>query len=405
MTDTDGRSAARPLRVGVDGTELGARPTGVGTYVSALLSRWTQRDDIQIVLFVRQAEHVPHAILGARNLEVVARSEPFGSRATLWQQLVLPRLLSKTSVDVLFGPAYSLPLLPGPWPVTSRRNRGRRKGPATLVALHDLSFERYPESFPTREGIRRRWLGRESANRATRVLTISRSSAAEIESLYGVPEERMSVTPLGVDPDFAALDDLPEADSLITQLGLSRPLVLSVGTLFNRRHPAEMIQAFAQVRQTHPTASLVVVGENRTVPMIDLETLVRDKRLSDSVTLTDHTSREHLRKLYKAGDVFLYLSDYEGFGLPPLEALAGGTPSIVLDRSASREYWSRHALALDSPEPEGVAQAILEVLESPAQGLKDHERLPQLYDWEVTAEQTIEALRLAAARPTGERAR
>ncbi len=389
--------ASGRLRIGIDGTELGALPTGVGTYLTALLSRWTQQPDLELVLFVRQADHVPDSVARADNLEVVAGSSLLASKAVAWQQLMLPRLVKRAGVDVLFGPAYSLPVS-APF-VARLLGDLDSSGPATVVALHDLSFERYPESFPTREGIRRRWLGRESANRATRVLTISKSSAAEIESLYLVPSERITVTALGVDPDFADLEDLPDATELLEKLDVSRPLILSVGTLFNRRHPMAMVRAFETVQQTHPDATLVIVGENRTIPRVDLEAAVRNAGLDQNVLLLDHTPREHLRELYKLAEVFLYLSDYEGFGLPPLEAMAGGTPTIVLDRSASGEYWAPHALALDSPDPERVAQAILDVLESPSLGLRDHERLAQVYDWDETAARTLDALRSAADEP------
>ena len=389
-----GNRSSRPLRLGIDGTELGAQPTGVGTYLGELLRRWSGREDVDAILYVRARAHVPAELHDSPNIEIACSESPLASRAIAWQQLALPRLTRKTTIDVLFAPAYSLPVLPGPW---SLHTRNASKKPATVVALHDLSFERYPESFPTREGIRRRWLGRESASRATRVLTISESSVAEIEDLYRVQRERISVTPLGVAPDFADLGDLPEAELLREELGVGSPLVLSVGTLFNRRHPAEMIRAFALIQRELPEATLVLVGENRTVPRLDLETLVRDEQLEGSVRLVEHTPREQLRRLYKAADVFLYLSDYEGFGLPPLEALAGGTPTIVLDRSASSEYWTDHALALSEPRPDLVAGAIRELLREPTRGLRNHDELARRYDWDATAEQTLDVLRRAAA--------
>src|SRR5262249_29290848 len=181
-----------------------------------------------------------------------------------------------------------------------------------VVAVHDVSFAAHPEWFHWREGLRRRFITRNAAQRAARVITISEFSRREIAEHLGVPESRIDVVYPGVTSPAAVGRPRPD--------GRQRA-VLYVGSVFNRRHVPELIAGFASVAARHPDVRLDTVGGNRTFPYIDVDRLARDSRAADRVHIRPYVDQTTLAQLYAGAHAFAFLSEYEGFGLTPLEAL------------------------------------------------------------------------------------
>src|SRR5688572_6031892 len=203
------------VRIAIDSRELVGRPTGVGRYLSQLLSAWGDLPAAAGHEFVLcSPETLNHASFG--HLDASDRVAP-GS-GTLWEQRVLPRLAAAAGADVLFSPAYTCPI--------------RCSIPVVLV-IHDVSFAAHPEWFSWREGLRRRTLTRLGARRAARVITESAFSKREITRLLGIASSRIEVIYLGA----SALHQIASASSRL-------PLVLYVGSIFNRRHIPELIEGF-----------------------------------------------------------------------------------------------------------------------------------------------------------------
>ena len=115
------------------------------------------------------------------------------------------------------------------------------------------------------------------------------------------------------------------------------PLVLFAGSIFNRRHLPDLIESFSLVSRGHPEARMEIVGDNRTYPRQQLESIVAAEGLQDSVTLRSYVPDDVLSSLYRRAGAFAFLSEYEGFGHPPLEALASGVPGVLLDTPVARE--------------------------------------------------------------------
>jgi glycosyltransferase involved in cell wall biosynthesis len=266
------------------------------------------------------------------------RVEPATVAGTWWEQRMLPRALATVDPDVLFAPAYTAPL---------------RSSPPIVVVVHDVSFFAHPEWFRWREGVRRRFVTRQTAGRARKVITVSEFSRSEIERYLGVPSSRIDLAPAGAPP----IDAVP--------LSARQALVLYVGSLFNRRHVAGMIEAFAQVARANSTVRLVLVGDNRTSPHQDPRTIARDNGIADRVEWREYATDEELRALYRSARVFLFLSDYEGFGIPPLEAFAHGVPAVVLDTPVSREIYGDGAIRVTA-DSTAIAGAMTRLLSDDA---------------------------------------
>jgi glycosyltransferase involved in cell wall biosynthesis len=356
------------LQIGVDARELLGARTGVGRYLGELMTRWTVRPDAARRRFILYSPKP--LVLAWPHTDI--RLAP-GGRGTWWEQTTLSAAIRRDDPDVFFAPAYTAPL---------------SLGTPLALTIHDISFSRHPRWFRFRERKRRQILTRVGARRAGVVLTVSEFSRAEIQELYGVPPERIEVIPNGLVPRVG---------------GAARrePLVLYTGSIFNRRRVPDLIAAFAIVAREVPQARLVIAGENRTWPFEDLSALAARHGVAGRVVVRDYVADEELASLYARASAFAFLSEYEGFGLTPLEALAAGIPPVVLDRPVLREVLGDAARFVATPDAHAVAAGLSAVLFDPV----ERQRLlsaagPVLgrYDWRRTAEVTLQALE-EAGRP------
>jgi glycosyltransferase involved in cell wall biosynthesis len=377
------------MRIGVDARELLGRPTGVGRYVLHLLGEWATaaREGVfphQIVLY-SPAECPPEVAAAFDALAPESRIVP-GSPGTWWEQVQLPRVASRDRLDVFFAPAYTAPL---------------RMTCPLVQTIHDLSFLAHPEWFSLRERLRRAWLTRSSARRARIVLTDSRFSAGEIRGRLGIPDDRIRVIPLGLTTPGAdrwSGGDQHPASAWPT-FGERRPVVLYVGSVFNRRRVPDLIRAFAQVAAAVTEARLEIVGENRTYPMQDLAALCRTLNIADRVVVRAYVSDGELLGLYRSARVFAFLSEYEGFGLTPLEALGCGIPVIVLDTPVARETCGPAACYVGLGDTRGVAAHLTRLLSDERahrEALAPAAAVLARYRWPDAARATLEAIEAAA---------
>lgn len=404
------------MRIGVDARELAGRATGVGRYLGEMVACWS-RDPAaaghEITLFSPAPLALPPGLIGVGGARIASRvvgradgapsaasdsepgSEPAGRKtAGVWWEQTQLGSAAQGQVDVLFGPGYSVPL------VTSI---------PTVVTLHDVSFSAHPEWFGPREGLRRRVAAWAAAHRARRVLTMSKFSRDEIVRLLGISGEKIHVIPLAAGGFFdpappavaapsANLDERTAVDAP------REPMVLYVGSIFNRRHVPTLLRAFAPVGRSVPAARLTIVGDNRTRPHEDLEALASELGIAPQVRITAYVSDEELADLYRRARAFAFLSTYEGFALTPLEALSAGVPSILFDTPVAREVFRDAALFVPPGDELGVTAALRALLDHPpvhAHYLTAGAALLKDYSWSRTASETLAVLLDAAggARP------
>ena len=143
----------------------------------------------------------------------------------------------------------------------------------------------------------------------------------------------------------------------------ARQTVLYVGSLFNRRHIPELIEAFASFARKRSDVRLDIVGDNRTAPHIDLDRLAAVTGAGDRITLRSYLPDAQLAALYGRASAFVFLSEYEGFGLTPIEALGAGVPIVVLDTPVAREIYGSAALYVERPEPALIEAALQRILD------------------------------------------
>lgn len=176
-------------------------------------------------------------------------------------------------------------------------------------------------------------------------------------------------------------------------------MVLFAGSIFNRRHVPDLVHAFAQLAYRHPEARLEIVGENRTHPHQDLEALVSNLNLQQQVQIRSYESDDVLNRLYRKARVFAFLSEYEGFGMPPLEALAAGVPAVVTDTPVARELCGDAAVYVASGDLDSIARNLDALLFDSRARRHILDRAPAVlarYSWERAARETLAALEEAA---------
>lgn len=366
------------MRIGVDVRELSGRPTGVGRYLGELIGAWATAPECGAARH-EWVFYAPRAVQGeyAGALDAIAgrvRLLP-GRSGTRWEQWSLARAANRDGLDVLFAPAYTSPLA--------------LRCPVVLT-LHDVSFIAHPEWFRPRERLRRTWVTRRSAARARLVLTESEFSKQEIRRLLAVPDHRLRVVRPGCPTSVAGA---------LAGAGRRDPLVLYVGSLFNRRRLPDLVAAFGRVAGLNPDARLAIVGDNRTWPWQDIRGACESSGLASRVDVHDYVADDVLADLYRRARCFVFLSEYEGFGLTPLEALAHGVPSVLLDTPVARETCGPAALYVSRGDIPGIAAAIGRLLDEDAGAtdvLHDAEAVLARYSWPRAARETLAALEEAA---------
>jgi glycosyltransferase involved in cell wall biosynthesis len=168
--------------------------------------------------------------------------------------------------------------------------------------------------------------------------------------------------------------------------------VLFVGSIFNRRRLPDLIAAFAVTLRSVPEARLAIVGDNRTWPIQDLAAIASARGVSGQVAVLNYVSDEELASLYARASVFAFLSEYEGFGLTPLEALSAGVPIVVLDTPVAREIYGDAAEFVPLGDIAATAQALTRFLTSPGAVAAQLARAPEVldrYSWDAAAETTL----------------
>lgn len=322
------------MRLVIDGRRLTAARTGVGRYLELLLQDWSKTGpplpDTLVVLADRSGLcRVPPG--SGIQAEVVGEGWP----GLFWERFGLGRRLRNG--DVLFAPAN---LVPSGW-------RGK-----TVLAMHDTLQEVLPGSFPWHVRWRFAHRYRRSAAMADRILALSETTRADVRKFYEVPDERLRVVYPAPDPSFRPQG--PESEEVAEargRVGLgSSPYFLFVGKASKRRNLGAILEAFAIHRRRHPDHKLVFVGPG------GFEAGAEED--PPSILHAGHVAEPVLRGLLADAVALLYPSEYEGFGLPVVEAMASGCPVITLRRPPLVEAGGDAPYYLDEAEPAALAWAM-----------------------------------------------
>jgi glycosyltransferase involved in cell wall biosynthesis len=299
-----------------------------------------------------------------------------------WEQMVQPFALRREGVDLLHALAFVAPLV-SPCPV--------------VVTIYDLSFLRYPESLSR---FRRFYLGlftRLSARRARSIIAISQSTKRDVVRLLGISPDRVQVVYCGTDEAFRPLP-ADQVEAFRSERGLPERFILFVGTIEPRKNVTRLIEAFAGVHTGQLANLKLVIGGAKGWFYEDVFARMEGLGLEDEVVFPGYISVAELPLWYNAAELFVYPSLYEGFGLPPLEAMACGTPVVTASTSSLPEVVGDAGLIVDPLDVEGLREAIRRVLDDGALRQEMRERGLQRargFSWSKAAQETVQVYRQA----------
>jgi glycosyltransferase involved in cell wall biosynthesis len=336
------------MRIGIDAAILAPRTrhSGIGRYVSQLvehLPRLAPRDEF--VLFAPAGVDpgpVPQTVS-----RIVIPRPPLGRLSVLAAyQWHLPRVVARTGIDVFHAPTvHPQPTWPSiPW----------RMPCPLVVTIHDMIPLTFYSSGAFRLPWRQRWFYRSNlraAARATRIIAVSEASRNELIRQLGIPSDR-SIT----------VHNAVEAPTMEVAGRVRMPYLLYVGSFEARKNLVGAIRAFARVAGDLPEHDLVVVAANGSGSRASVDAVIRDAKLAGRVRFEEFVTDERLRALYQHADAFIFPSLAEGFGLPPLEAMACGAPVIASALPAHREVLGPAASYVDPADDAALADAILRVV-------------------------------------------
>ena len=360
------------MRVALDAHVVGARESGNETYVVNLLRALANDPGGNTYQALTPHPDRLRSILPLPSSATIVRVWPAPS--VLRIPFGIPQAVRRHHSEVLHVTYVAPPVVSCP----------------TVVSVHDLSYLAYPQSVSPRVRLMLSTLVPMSVRRAARVIAISAFTRQDLVTRYGIAEEKISVIHLAAGPAFRVLDDarhrrLPE--------GVGEPYVLAVGNLEPRKNLARLIEAFAAIAsEPGITAKLVLVGKSKGQDA-SLARLVEQRGLRERVVFTGFVEEDQLVLLYNRAALFIYPSLYEGFGLPPLEAMACGCPVVASNVTAIPEVLGDAALLVDPTSVSAMAEATRDVLKRDelardlrARGLRQVER----YSWAHAAQQTRE---------------
>ncbi len=374
------------MHITIDYTPALRQTAGIGRYTRELVAALARRDSENEYTLFCAGEHPP-AGEWPENFQVRASSVPSRWLTAGWHRLGLP-LAAETFAgpcDLFHSPDFTLPPL---------------KAARGVVTVHDLSFLRFPEyADPGLRAYLSKAVPR-SVARAHRVLADSESTRADLIELLGVEPERISVVYAGVDARFRPVRDAMKLAQVRQRYRLPEWFILTVGTLEPRKNLARLITAYAQMRRhTGLPHQLVIAGKPGWLYQGIYEQVTKEG-LSENVHFIGFVADDDLPALYTLADVLAFPSLYEGFGLPPLEAMACGTPVVASNRSSIPEAVGAAGLLVDPEDTDALADALARVLGNATLRV----RLADLgraqaarFTWQTAAERLLEAYRLAVS--------
>jgi glycosyltransferase involved in cell wall biosynthesis len=374
------------MRIGLDGFPLASPKTGVGHYTFELaraLAILSPDDHFELISpegfsegVAAEVESIPNLGLAHVRTSVITRR---------WWGIGLPRYIRQAGLDLFHGTNYEVPL----W------NRER-----TVVTVHDLSVFAHADKHETRIARRARRRLPVMLRSAGRVITATQAVKQEIIARFKTNANRIAVTQYAPREIFRPL---PADDCTATRqrLGVDEDFILYVGTIEPRKNLSTLVSAFDQIlRQTSFRPQLVIAGGEGWMTD-EFHHQVSKASLGDRIHFTGYVNDEDLAALYSSCSVFVYPSVYEGFGLPPLEAMACGAPVIAGDIPVLRETLADNALLVGPLDTNSLAKAIVSVLGDENERLRLStlsRRHAAQFAWSETARMTREIYKQILAK-------
>lgn len=343
------------IRIGVECEQLEGERFGVGHTLAQLLSAVTRVPEVekkfQFVLYFKAGIPSDAFLSNPIFEKKVLTGGIIPQSFNVFYHVCIPFAYWRDRLDGFFFPSYMLPAF--------------FVGKAMVVLTNDVYWEAHHGTLPFRYRLSYRMFCWWAAKRAKKIITISQFAAKELRQFYNLSSDRITVNPWGLEPMLKIFertpDHLAKADAIKKQLGITKDFFLSVGQAFPRRHIQEAVRAFESIARKYPGIQYLVACIDKYQPPV-LDALIKkinEQEGREAIVYTRYIPRQDLVVLMNEARALVYVSDKEALGLPPLEALACGRPSIVADTPLSREVLGEEGFFVaDTKDPAGIARCM-----------------------------------------------
>ena len=371
------------VRIGIDARKL--HDFGIGTYIRNLLRQLARLDhDTEFVLFSRPQDRAGLGQLG-ENFRVVAET---AGNYSFSEQIKIPMALKREGVTLFHAPHYVLPPL---------------AHCPSVVTIHDCIHLMFPQYLPNRFALNYAKVSiAMAAKRATRIMTVSETSKRDIIKFFGTAPEKIDVIYNAYDERFGDAPGAEEISRVRERYQLHQDFILYAGNVKPHKNLERLIEAFHLVRERGlDHVKLVMIGDDIS-KYAALRRAVHKHQLHKYVRFLGYLPEGTLAAMYRLAGVFVFPSLYEGFGLPPLEAMASGTPVVTSNVSSLPEVAGDAAVLVDPYDPEAIADGIVRVLTDSTLAaqlrVKGLARAQQ-FSWETSVRRVREIYEEASSMP------
>lgn len=368
------------MRIALDGFPLSSPKTGIGHYTLQLaraLAEISPVDNFELISPFPFCDSVVQELQQASIANLRLNHPRAASFRRRWWALGLPLFLRQNSFDLFHGTNYEVPL----W--NRRRN---------VLTIHDLSLLLHPEYHEPRLVRRSRRRLPLMIRSAARIIAVSESMKREMCEHLKIRPERIAVTPEAPRENFRPLP-LAETLEIRQRLGIEPDFILAVGTIEPRKNLLSLVRAFDQILRTTELRPQLVIAGGEGWLMDELYSFIAKSGNAERVRFIGYTTDDELRALYSSCRISVYPSLYEGFGLPPLEAMACGAPVIASRIPAIEETVGQAAVLIDPTNVQELASSISQLWNDDRQRAQLSEaglRHAAEFTWQRTARLTLD---------------
>lgn len=366
------------MKIGFNAQIVSGSDAGVATYAKNLIKHLIAENKNHDLIFFGSPEYLNLTDAPRTHLISTSPIVDGGWKRILWEQFVLPSKAKRSNIDVMFYPDHTASVFRKPFP--------------SIITIHDLAFLAMPETFPLGKRFYKSLAVRQSIRKADKIIVVSHATKEECIRVLNVPKEKIKVIYNGIDSNFKKINSPDIIDNARRKFGLFRKFILFVGTLEPRKNIIRLIRAFHQMRTSvHVEHELVIAGKKGWLYSGIFDEVDR-LGLKDSVHFLSYVTPKDLVNLYSTADMFVYPSLYEGFGFPPLEAMACELPVVASNISSMPEVLGDAAVLVNPYNVNSIAEGIFKVLTDDALRLslieKGLERV-KIFSWDKSAKEYL----------------
>lgn len=321
------------MKIAVDASQLHSNYTGVGRYIYNILKNIAKIDpNIEYILISNRKINIDF------NYPNISQKVLRSLRKYIyWANTLLAEELRKSNYDLFWAPNYYLPFF----------FKGK-----SILTIHDVSWKALPDNFSFVNRVIKNLLANRSIKRASSIITDSEFSKKEILRYYKSKSELINVIHLGIDPSYKKADKKSIQNFKLKHKINNSKVIGFLGSMFKRRNIDTIIYSFEELKKSYPELKLLLIGE---IYHKKLHSLIDSDR---DIIWIKRIPEEDIRAFYSSLDLFIFLSEYEGFGFPPLESLKCGTVPIILNKTSLNELYKDFSLLLDSAKKEVLTEII-----------------------------------------------